>query len=158
MKEAKESAGYRGAIRRLLDHLAWADQAVLQNLGSRSPAPEKAMAYFAHVLAAEELWIQRIEGRAPAVVAVWPKLTLDQCAALAQANGRALGRIVEEEELERGVIYARSTGEKYTSTVGDILLHLATHGCYHRGQVAAVVRGSGGEPVNTDYIHYRRTR
>jgi uncharacterized damage-inducible protein DinB len=150
--------GMEEAVRRLFDHLAWADQAVLENLRRNAPAPEKALAYFAHVLAAEELWIQRIEGRSPVAVAVWPKLTLAECASLAQANARALGRIVEEGGWERGVTYARSTGETYTSSVGDILLHLATHGCYHRGQVAAVVRGSGGEPVNTDYIHHVRTR
>jgi hypothetical protein len=33
---------------------------------------------------------------------------------------------------------------------------IALHGAYHRGQVALVVRGGGGEPASTDYIGFVR--
>ncbi|MGA2479134.1 MAG: DinB family protein [Spirochaetia bacterium] len=148
-------------LARLMDHLCWADNAVLQNLGGPRHPAGKAMDYFAHVLAAEKLWIERIEGKAPAVVAVWPRLALADCASLAESNHATLKTILEAESaggFTREISYARSTGERYTGTVGDILLHLAMHGSYHRGQVAAAVRAGGGEPVNTDFIHYIRTR
>ena len=149
------------ALVRLIDHLCWADRAVLQNLGGLQRPAGKAMDYFAHVLAAEKLWIDRILGQGLAVVAVWPRLTLADCSSLADSNHMALREILEAESANgfaREISYTRSTGDGFTSTVGDILLHLATHGSYHRGQVAAAVRASGGEPVNTDYIHYTRTR
>jgi len=41
----------------------------------------------------------------------------------------------------------------WTSTVGDILTHVAMHGAYHRAQIAAAVRESGREPAYTDFIH-----
>ena len=38
----------------------------------------------------------------------------------------------------------------------DMLLQVVLHGCYHRGQVALVVRGAGAEPSPTDYIAFVR--
>jgi uncharacterized damage-inducible protein DinB len=149
------------ALVRLLDHLSWADRTVLENLGRLPSPPEKAMEYFVHVLAAEKLWIERIQGHGPAVIAVWPKLTLAECSALADANHKALREILETGSANgftSEISYVSSKGGRFTSSVGNILLHLATHGSYHRGQVAAVVRAGGGEPVNTDFIHYMRTR
>jgi uncharacterized damage-inducible protein DinB len=40
--------------------------------------------------------------------------------------------------------------------VEDVLLHVALHGSYHRGQIAAAVRAAGGEPVNTDFVTWTR--
>jgi uncharacterized damage-inducible protein DinB len=148
-------------IARLLDHLVWADRTVLENLG-RPPLPdEKTIGVFAHVLAAERLWIERIRGRGPSVIAVWPKLTLGECSALAAANHQALQEMLETGsavKFSATISYASSRGGRFTNSVGDVLLHLAMHGSYHRGQVAAAVRAGGGEPVNTDFIHYMRTR
>jgi hypothetical protein len=47
-------------------------------------------------------------------------------------------------DLDEGVGYRNSRGEYWTSTVGDILTHVAMHGTYHRAQIAAAVRESGG--------------
>ncbi|MGH9479278.1 MAG: DinB family protein [Terriglobales bacterium] len=40
--------------------------------------------------------------------------------------------------------------------MGDILMHVALHSGYHRGQIAADMRSGGLEPAYTDYIHWRR--
>ncbi len=146
-------------LERLYEHSEWADAAVIDNLGRNPAPPAKAMDSFAHVLAAERLWLSRIAGEAPQV-AVWPKLTVKDCAALAQSNRSAFRRVLDEAkeaDLDRQVSYVTSKGDRFTSTLGDILLHVALHSSYHRGQVAAAVRAAGGEPVNTDYIHYRRS-
>jgi len=42
--------------------------------------------------------------------------------------------------------------------LGDVALHLAFHGVYHRGQFAALVRLHGGAPADTDFIQAVRTR
>ena len=55
-----------------------------------------------------------------------------------------------------GVGYRNSLGEYWTSTVGDILTHVAMHGAYHRAQIAAALRESGCTPAYTDFIHAAR--
>ena len=36
------------------------------------------------------------------------------------------------------------------------VMHMATHGAYHRGQVALLVRDAGADPLATDFIVYMR--
>lgn len=57
---------------------------------------------------------------------------------------------------ERLITYRNSSGVEYTNTLEDILLHVAEHGVYHRGQVALLVRASGGNAIPTDYIIFTR--
>ena len=49
-----------------------------------------------------------------------------------------------------------SAGQAFRSTLEDILLHVALHGAYHRGQLAMLVRDGHGEPAPTDYIAFVR--
>jgi len=59
-------------------------------------------------------------------------------------------------DLAREIQYRNSAGQEFRSTLEDILLHVALHGSYHRGQVSLIVRGGGGEPVATDYNAFIR--
>ncbi|HEV2291948.1 MAG TPA: DinB family protein [Gemmatimonadales bacterium] len=143
---------------RLIDHLAWADEHALSALrGAQRPDPSVVELY-GHILGAECEWLARIEGR-KAEAAVWPKLTLDECAALAGRNAAALRTFVAglgAADLGRNITYRNSAGLEFTSTVEDILLHVALHGAYHRGQVARALREGGAVPAATDYIAFTR--
>jgi uncharacterized damage-inducible protein DinB len=144
----------------LIDHLAWADARVLSGLRDSPGGDPRALELFAHVLGAEHVWLSRIRGVAPRV-AVWPVLTLEACAALAAENAAGLRAALDEEAarddaFEREVAYVNSAGRAFRSTVADMLLQVALHGCYHRGQVALLVRQSGGVPSATDYIAMAR--
>jgi uncharacterized damage-inducible protein DinB len=104
------------------------------------------------------VWLTRIQQR-PARVAVWPTLSLDQCATLAAENAagfRALLGGLADGDLAREVPYVNSAGQSFRSAIGDMLLQVALHGAYHRGQVALVVRAAGGTPSPTDYIAFVR--
>ena len=68
-------------IRQLVGHMAWADAKVLGALRA-APHLSVPVELFGHVLGAEQVWLARLEGR-PSAVAVWPGLTLDQCAPVA---------------------------------------------------------------------------
>ena len=63
---------------------------------------------------------------------------------------------LDEAALARNVHYTNSAGLEFDSTVGDILLHVALHGAYHRGQIALLVRAGGSAPAPTDYIQFTR--
>ena len=147
-------------IRRLYDHMVWADARALNSLRAMHAPPLDALRLYAHLLAAEHVWISRIDGREPEV-AVWPALGLDECAALGARNHAAFALLAETagaDELRRLVRYRNSKGDEFMNTVEDIVLHVALHGSYHRGQVARIVRGEGGAPLSTDYIFFIRER
>jgi uncharacterized damage-inducible protein DinB len=141
-------------IRRLLAHDGWANAAVLAALRA-GPAPQKARAWMAHIVGAERIWIARIREEPPAM-AVWPDLDLDACAAELTQLVAEWQRLLDDG-LGEGVAYRNSKGEFWTSTVGDILTHVALHASYHRGQIAASIREAGGAPPYTDYIQAART-
>jgi uncharacterized damage-inducible protein DinB len=113
---------------------------------------------YAHVLGAEEVWLSRIEGRT-ATLAVWPALTLDQCETAASASAESFRRLVAgvtPDSLAREISYRNSAGAGFTSTLHDILTHVAMHGSYHRGQVAVLLRAVGDDAIATDYIAFTR--
>jgi uncharacterized damage-inducible protein DinB len=143
---------------RLFAHLGWADQAVIAAL-RQTPTPDKDwLDLFSHVLGSEHVWISRIEGREPQL-AVWPALTLEECADVAQANLAAFLALLarmDPDQLARSIHYRNSAGREFDSTIEDILLHVCMHGSYHRGQIARAMRQGGAVPAPTDYIGYIR--
>jgi uncharacterized damage-inducible protein DinB len=143
---------------KLLDHLEWADRRVLDSLRAMTHLDQRALDLYAHVLGAEHTWLARILERETREK-IWPDLTLERAASLAAENAAGLRALLESrsaDELQRKVAYSNSAGATFESTVEDMLLQVVLHGCYHRGQVAMVVRGAGGEPAPTDYIAFVR--
>ena len=142
----------------LFQHLKWADERVGQSLINAASPPPQTLDLFAHIVAAEHVWLSRIRGEKPEV-AVWPKLSLSQCAELGARNANeflALVESIDETALDGGITYRNSAGAQFTSTLRDILIHVALHGAYHRGQIAAAVRAGGDTPASTDYIALAR--
>lgn len=143
-------------IRRLFRYDRWANA---EALGS-ARGTARAQRLMAHVMGAEWVWLARLRGqRAPAPV--WPEWNEAECerqqAALAPEWESFLSGLTEAG-LADGIEYANSKGERWRSTVEDVLLHVVLHSAYHRGQVAAVVREAGAEPAYTDYIQAIRKR
>jgi uncharacterized damage-inducible protein DinB len=149
-------------IRRLLDHMAWADARVLDLLSATSAEQiDEAARVFGHLLAAEHIWLLRLTDAEAAPEPIWPDLGLVEMKALAAANAAGYARLMaglRPDALQTEVAYTNSQGVAFHTAVGDVLLHVAMHGSYHRGQVAAAVRRCGGEPVNTDFITYVRAQ
>ena len=144
----------------LLDHLAWADARVLAGLRDSPGSDPRALELFAHGRGAAHGWLMRRRGE-ESRVEVWPTLTLEACGILAGENAAELRAVLDaaaadDDGLQREVSYVNSAGRAFRSTVADILLHVALHGSYHRGQVALLVRQSGGVPASTDYIALAR--
>ena len=145
-------------LAKLFDHLVWADERVCQGLRASPGSEPRAIEIYAHIVGVEHVWLSRIKQETPRH-AIWPQYTVEECAALAADNAaryRELLSALTPQEREREVPYKNSAGQFFRSTVEDILLQVALHGTYHRGQVALLVRASGGEPAPTDYIALAR--
>jgi len=147
-------------IRRLFDYDHWANREALASLAAAGPPPPAALKRMAHIVAAEALWLSRLELR-PAPLAVWPDLSLSQCVTWLGDGQREWKKYLAgltPERLAEQVRYANSKGESFSNTVEDILTHVVLHSAYHRGQIASDVRAGGQQPAYTDYIHAVRTQ
>ncbi len=143
---------------RLYKHVEWADARVLDSLRSAQNARQRDLELYSHILGSEHVWLSRINGT-PARLAVWPALTLDQCEKLGKENISAFNGLVARLTpglLQKNVTYRNSAGDQFTSTIEDILTHVAIHAAYHRGQIAASIRAGGDTPSSTDYIAFIR--
>jgi uncharacterized damage-inducible protein DinB len=150
-------------VQHLLEHMFWADTRLLELLESDAArsAPQ-VMRLFGHILASERTWLLRVRGEAAAAGTAQPgraELTLPELRELAQSNADGYAQLVAESEdvdLAADVVYASSQGVPYRNSLADILLHVAMHGSYHRGQIAMALRAAGVDPVNTDFIAFAR--
>jgi uncharacterized damage-inducible protein DinB len=144
---------------RLFRHADWANRRVLALLQSVNDPPEKARRLFAHVLAAERVWLTRLRGEDSTALEIWPELALEKCAALLEKNAtdyRNYFEALPEASLNDVITYRNSKGIQFRTQVMDVCTHVSVHGSYHRGQIAQTMRNAGFEPVNTDFITFVR--
>lgn len=146
----------------LLDHFrhqfrydAWANREQLRVLSEMPDPPEPAVKLLNHILAAQWLWLDRLQ-KAPQRTAVWPQASLSDCASQLQELKREwqsyLGEL-SDADLAQLCSYKNSKGEAWTSSVADILNQLILHAAHHRGQISLEVRRGGSIPAPVDYIH-----
>ena len=140
----------------LMDHERWAAGAVARALDARG-VPRLALGRFAHLAGTHALWLARVQ-TLDAPLAVWPELD----AAAAEASLRAStaswqALLAAGDDLGRRVEYVNSKGEPWTSTLGEIVVHVLLHSAYHRGQIASDLRAAGFEPPYTDYVQATRS-
>ncbi len=150
-----------------LNYDAWANARVLRSLEAAQPArpaqppgaPEQAVRVLGHILGAQRVWLARLRGQDTSAVAIWPDLSLDECAAhlghLQTAYDAYLAGLTEAD-LSGQVTYRNSRGEPFETAVRDILRQVFRHGAYHRGQIALLLREQGHEPAGTDFITFVR--
>jgi uncharacterized damage-inducible protein DinB len=143
-------------LRRLNEHLIWADTALLTALADAPDTPAEALREFAHILAADETWLARIESRT-ARTPLWPTLDLAAVSELATHSGfTACLESLTEPDLLRAVHYTNSSGISFDSQLRDILYQVFLHAQYHRGKVNLLLRQAGLKPQSLDYIGYIR--
>lgn len=136
--------------------MAWADRRVMESLRSAPAAQAEALPLLAHLLAAEHVWLARLEQR-ESIHSVWPVLSLEECDSLATENEYGYRVFIEgvgEGKLDATIRYRTSQGQELVCSVLDILTQVVTHGPYHRGQIAKAIGRVGGVAVNTDFITF----
>lgn len=142
-------------FRRQFAYDAWANREVMSAIRAQAGENERALQLMSHIVAAERLWLERLEQQ-PQSVPVWPKADLGWCEAQAVELKRLWTEYLQRidgEDLAREISYKNSKGEAWENTVEDILSHVILHSAYHRGQIASYMRSIGQAPAYTDFIH-----
>jgi uncharacterized damage-inducible protein DinB len=138
--------------------MAWADGKVMAALRECPPALPEALPLLAHVLAAEHVWLSRLQQRTPQF-SVWPTLAFEDCERLAVENAAGFREFVDRQPTDRlaePIAYRNAKGDPFTTPIIDILTQVLTHGPYHRGQIAKILGRHGGAVPSTDYITFAR--
>jgi uncharacterized damage-inducible protein DinB len=150
------------ALEKLFAQMYWADETVIEQIQSTSNA--EALRLHAHVLAAELLWYHRICAATGRPVdfdlpQVWPEWSVPECVRAAATARRVYESFLagmDDAALAGEFEYTNSRGDAYRNRIDDALLHVATHGFHHRGQIARAVREAGQPPAITDMITWFR--
>lgn len=145
-------------FQQLIRYMAWADRRTLESLGACAAAQGDGLPLAGHLVAAEHVWLCRVEGR-EAKVGVWPELTLAECEVLATENAAGYAALVDRQDdagWSKPIQYRNMAGQEWITPLGDILTHVVTHGTYHRGQIARIIGRAGGTSANTDFIIFTR--
>jgi uncharacterized damage-inducible protein DinB len=152
-------------LQRLFAHMQWADDQIHARCRDAHGEMEvahltEALRLYAHIVAAERLWFLRLQKQDWTVQKVWPTMSLEACARLAKENAADFDAYLDgltEDDFATGIPYTTSKGDSFTTAIGDILIHVATHGVHHRGQIAMTLRRVGIEPPILDYTHWARS-
>lgn len=151
---------------RLFDYHGWDNEKLLHHLKNlpeeiywkriNSVFPTIAET-FAHIIAVDELWYSRIQGRhIPYIQTETCKTigeTITKCSDLHEEIKQFF---IEIGHLEHPVVYQNTKGEPFSNKISEIIEHMVNHGTYHRGNIAAMIRQMGYEGTTTDYICYLR--
>ena len=146
-------------IRRMMDHMYWANDALLAGLREQPVADGEIGKLFRHILIAEQVWVTRLEGKSTAHLKLWEESDVASLEALVRGNEERYKRYIDgltETDLDRMLDYANQSGTKFRTSIREILIHVALHGQYHRGQINSALRRQSGKPVGLDPILFAR--
>jgi uncharacterized damage-inducible protein DinB len=144
-------------FRRLFVYDQWS---IARSLSTLDPSVgSQAKLLLSHILLAEAIWLKRLNGEDSSDIPTSRELSFEECERQLAGLSRDYIKFVDslsEDSLTRPITYKNTKGIEFTTPVSDILMHVAMHGAYHRGQIALLVRNSGGTAANTDYITFTR--
>jgi uncharacterized damage-inducible protein DinB len=149
------------------DYLAWAHErtmATVFELTSEeftcdlSPGPRSVRDTLVHMMSSEWLWLSRWHGVSPGArldpeAFPTPEAVEERWRRIRAELQRFLGQ-VREPDLLRPLPYVSTEGEERRLPLACAMEHVVNHATYHRGQVAALLRRLGKEPLATDLVLY----
>lgn len=135
----------------------WANQLILSQL----PEQARPLKLFAHVAAAQVIWLSRIKDQTNFQQPVWPEYHMEELKAKSEESDQAWLDFVQNYSMvtfEEVIRYQTTGGNSFETKLGDIITHVANHGTHHRAQISSLIREAGHVPPQTDFIFYCRTR
>ena len=156
----------------LYDYNEWANNRLLKTASALSPeqfsSPAGASwgsieASLAHILAAQVNWLLRWRtgGNRQATTEVQAIAGIDKMREQFDGSHAALREFIaglSEDRLHDTIAFTDSRGNSYESVLWQLMLHVANHGTYHRGEVAMGLSALDHSPGDLDYRYFEVTR
>ena len=149
-------------VRDLYAHQEWADALHWRAVRGSGTAREDAelKARLVHIHGAQQIWLGRWQGVRLGMPGADDYGAMEDAFHFAQACHAALRAFLSlqrEADMEKDIAYTYSGGDSFTQPLGDLMLHVAFHSHYHRGQNAARLRALGVPPPDADLVVWQRT-
>ena len=154
-------------LRNLYRYNSWANDAfarVLRELPDETFRREVGGAFpslqriFAHLVAAEWVWLERWQGHSPAAFPEWVQSGNASLLAdvLRDVESRRAGQFtgLRESDLETALSLRYLSGQPASHVLRDVLVHVVNHSTYHRGQLSLMMRLLDLAPPSTDFIRF----
>jgi uncharacterized damage-inducible protein DinB len=114
---------------------------------------------FAHIAAAEINWLQRWmvgQNQTPTVeLQKMPDMDTVRASFLSSHLGlREFIAGLTEGRLDAPLTFRDSSGTEQTRPLWQLMMHVANHGTYHRGEIAMMLTGLGHSPGDIDFIFW----
>lgn len=141
----------------LLEYDNWANNKIAEILVKQEEIPSKCKILFHHIVAATDAWLSRTNSRERYFSNLFEESNPeDIIKILSELSKKWIDFVKAENDFNRVIKYKNTKGVEFENTLSDILIHLAAHGNYHRGQINQLLKQSGIEPAAIDYILYKR--
>jgi uncharacterized damage-inducible protein DinB len=153
-------------LRSLYAYNVWANQRIFDSIGQLTPAQivqplggsfASIRDTIAHMVFAEWLWLQRWQGESPRTQPEWVKgdiASLREKLTSIERERVEFFDTLSDDRLTQTVTITDMSGKTYGRRLGDMIIHVANHATYHRGQVVTMTRQLGGTPQSTDFIRF----
>ncbi len=139
----------------LLEYNSHFNQLLIESyLENKDSFNEKMISLLNHILNAQQVWNSRIVIEDS--FGVWQINPDEKLLEINHSNFENSIKILNERNLDEVIVYKNSKGDEFQNSIQEIFFHFINHSTYHRGQIAMLMKQAGLEPINTDYIFYKR--
>ncbi|MES2265824.1 MAG: DinB family protein [Bacteroidota bacterium] len=142
---------------RLLNYDLFANTSIVQLIVERG-VTGKPVELMAHLLAAQQIWLKRLQSLPAPLAPLWPDANANELMPVVNANYNDLlvfFETLQPEDFDRVIAYKNSVGY-FESMVSDIITHLINHGTHHRAQIGTLLKLDGATLPPLDYVLYLR--
>ncbi len=154
-------------FKRLFDYKSWSDAELIAAIGNidgekHAPLRHTAIRLMNHIRVVDEIFIGHLRGTPHGHTATntTDTPTLDALAVSTQACDEWLAEHasgLDGDQLAEVVMFAFTDGDTGQMTREEMLLHLATHGGYHRGAIGRILVQAGLTPPRDLYTRFLHT-
>jgi len=154
----EEHSTVKNHFLKIFRHMKWSDMRILNLMEETKISKGKVVELISHIVIAEDIVYKRISNEFYENQ-FWNLLSIEECKKIVEQTSPKFMQYIRslpENDFQKKISYKNSKGIDYTTSVEDLLTHVAFHGVYHRGQIMLLMRDSGQDVVATDYAKFIR--
>lgn len=148
----------RNNLINLFEYDIWANEKTASSIKEFENSLAKTSSLLSHIISAQTIWYNRVIDYSE-IPNPWAEFSLEEVLSKSkEINEKWISFLknLNEKDLDKTISYKNTKGDKFENTIRDIVIHIINHSTYHRAQIAALIKQSGGQPAVTDYIAFKR--
>lgn len=149
---------YKTYFNSLLEYNYWANNKIASFLRDNNLGTGKPIELYSHILNAEKICLNRVKEISNFDFKPFEVRTIEECDEFKKSINIEWNKFIKslpENDFEKVMKYKNVKNEDMVLKVWEIIMHMINHSTYHRGQIAASLRGMGFQPPVSDFATYR---